>query len=172
MGWHDPGRTSGMLFAALPDARRAAMVLFVRQRTHLLVQRPGAAALPARSPSILRFVVAALCGCLLWQPLKGHGRPADAAGGGSSTFISSHPGPAPTAGRTLILSPSFAADAGEPSRGAPLPDALGPPSGVGINPYHHTDLSGSPDLLSGPAATSIRHRSCLALPPRRTAAAP
>ena len=39
---------------------------------------PGEASLAVRSPSALRFLIAALCGWALWQPLKGSSQPADA----------------------------------------------------------------------------------------------
>lgn len=64
-----------MFFAALPDARHAAMTVYLRQCVGLLQRQraPGDGAPTVRPPSALRFLIAAVCGWLLWQPLKGEG---------------------------------------------------------------------------------------------------
>ncbi|HEX2101714.1 MAG TPA: hypothetical protein VHF69_13660 [Candidatus Synoicihabitans sp.] len=63
-----------MLFAALPDARHVALVDYVRHCFGAVRRAtPGQAPVPVARPSVSRYIIAVICGWLLWQPLASRG---------------------------------------------------------------------------------------------------
>ena len=63
-----------MLFASLPHVRHHALLEFMRHRVGSLRGATlGQPTLPVQRPSVSRFLVAGICGCLLWQPLISKG---------------------------------------------------------------------------------------------------
>jgi hypothetical protein len=63
-----------MFFAMLPEARHSTTVEFMRHRVSALRRAaPGQPAVRIQRPSVSRYLIAAICGLLLWQPLTSRG---------------------------------------------------------------------------------------------------
>jgi hypothetical protein len=63
-----------MFFAMLPDARHSTTLEFMRHRVGALRRAaPGQPAVRIQRPSVSRYLIAAICGLLLWQPLSSRG---------------------------------------------------------------------------------------------------
>jgi hypothetical protein len=63
-----------MFFAMLPEARHSTTVEFMRHRVGALRRAaPGQPPVRIQRPSVSRYLIAAICGLLLWQPLSSRG---------------------------------------------------------------------------------------------------